>query len=140
MSRLSSPLFAVVALLAGWAVGAGCYSSVAPQLTVLGVQPTAKPQQQVVFVQVTNQVGRTLRLQRLEYTFAASGSTKAWPAQVGELTLARDVPAGSTVVLEVPLRDEGAATGPVTLSGHLITERDRIETSYPIHAAVPAVR
>lgn len=127
-------------LSAVFAVLTGCYSSVAPQLTVLGVQPSAKPQQQVVFVQVTNQVGRTLRLQRLEYTFAASGSAKAWPAQVGELTLARDVPAGSTVVLEVPLRDEAAANGPVMLSGHLITERDRIETSYPIHAAVPAVR
>ncbi len=118
--------------LAIWG-GAGCYSAAAPQLTVLGVQPAARPRQHVVFVQITNPVGRALRLQRLDYTFASSRTmTPAWKPQVGELLVARDIPAGSTVVLEVPL--DGDSDTPLTLSGNLITQRDQIVTSYPIRA------
>ncbi len=113
--------------------GAGCYAAAAPQLTVLGVQQSVRPRQQVVFVQITNRVGRPLRVQRLDYTFASSHAmTPAWQPQVGELLVARDIPAGSTVVLEVPLA--GGNDTPLTLSGNLITQRDQIVTSYPIRA------
>ncbi|MBP9085781.1 MAG: hypothetical protein KBG15_06665 [Kofleriaceae bacterium] len=118
--------------LAIWS-GSGCYAAAAPQLTVLGVQPSARPKHQVVFVQITNRVGRPLRVQRLDYTFAASRTmSPAWKPQVGELLVARDIPAGSTVVLEVPL--DGGNDTPLTLSGNLITQRDQIVTSYPIRA------
>ena len=119
-------------ILAMWG-GAGCYAAAAPQLTVLGVQPSARPRQQVVFVQITNRVGRALRVQRLDYTFASARTmTPAWKPQVGELLVARDIPAGFTVVLEVPLI--GGNDTPLTLSGNLITQREQIVTSYPIRA------
>lgn len=125
-------VFLVSIALAIWG-GAGCYSAAAPQLTVLGVQPSVQPRQQVVFVQITNRVGRSLRVQRLDYTFASSRTmTPAWQPQVGELLVARDIPAGSTVVLEVPLA--GGDDTMLTLSGNLITQRDQIVTSYPIRA------
>ncbi len=118
--------------LAIWG-GAGCYAAAAPQLTVLGVQQSVRPSQQVVFVQITNRVGRSLRVQRLDYTFASSRTmTPAWQPQVGELLVARDIPVGSTVVLEVPLA--GGTDALLTLSGNLITQRDQIVTSYPIRA------
>jgi hypothetical protein len=118
----------------------GCYAAVAPKFTVLGVQSSPARlrvgnRNNVVVVQVTNPIARPLRLQRLEYTFAASqGASKA--EQRGELLLARDIPASSAVVVEVPLDSD--EHGAMTLTGRLYTQRDQVVTSYAISAQVPA--
>jgi hypothetical protein len=77
---------------------AACHPAGSPQLRVLGMH--AADTQRVVFVQVTNPAGQAMRLTKLDYTFEASGST----VSTGELSLSRDVPADSTVVVEVPTR------------------------------------
>src|ERR1041384_6791639 len=53
----------------------GCRTVQSPQLHVIGVHE--EPRHDVVFVQVTNPVGRAMRLTRLEYRFAAAGPTAA---------------------------------------------------------------
>lgn len=98
-----------------------------PTLRVLGVH-NATQAHEVVFVQVSNPASRPMRLTKLEYTFAASGTTLS----TGELSLDRDVPASSAVVVEVPV--EG--TGAMTLKGTLTAELDRIEQTFQVSAQV----
>src|SRR5579862_7144928 len=88
---------------------AACHAGKPPELRVLGVHDGTA--QQVVFVQVTNPASHTMRLTKLEYTFAADGAT----VSTGEVPLEREIPAGSTIVVEVPL-DAEAGT-PMTLFG-----------------------
>lgn len=87
---------------------------------------------EVVYVQVTNPASRPMRLTKLQYQFAASGTTVA----EGELPLAREVAAGAAVVLEVPL--DASPHEAMTLTGKLIAEQDQILKSFPVSAEIPA--
>lgn len=107
---------------------AGCHPSGSPELRVLGIHE--QPRREVVFVQVTNPASRTMRLTKLAYKFAADGAT----VSAGEVSLAREVPAGAAVVLEIPL--DTPSEKPMTLSGILTTELDQIVESFSVSALV----
>lgn len=128
-ARLSSGL--VVAFLTIAAAAGGCASG-SPELRVLGVH--AEPRRDVMFVQVTNPASRPMRLTKLEYTFAA-GSTKL---SAGEIALARDIPAGAAVVVEIPveLPGEGPPEKPMTLSGKLTAELNHIVEIFSVSAQI----
>jgi LEA14-like dessication related protein len=110
---------------------AACHAGGSPELRVLGMHDSDA--QQVVFVQVTNPAGQAMRLTKLEYKFEASGAT----VSTGEMSLSRDVPADSTVVVEVPL---DAATVPaqktLKLEGKLTAQTDEITRTFPVEAEV----
>lgn len=114
------------AALAGAA--AGCHAGPSPQLHVLGVHE--EPRYDVVFVQVTNPASHAMRLTRLEYSFAAAGQT----VSEGEMSLARDVPAGAAVVVEIPL--DSPTEQPMTLSGKLTAELDQIVQIFSVSAQI----
>lgn len=107
---------------------AACHLTQSPELHVLGVHE--EPRHDVVFVQVTNPASRAMHLTKLEYTFAAAGEKLSQ----GELTLARDVPAGAAVVVEVPLGNQSEK--PTSLSGKLTAELDQIVQSFPVSAQI----
>jgi len=111
---------------------AGCRTAQSPQLHVIGVHE--EPRHDVVFVQVTNPVGRAMRLTRLEYRFAAAGQT----VSTGEMALARELPAGAAIVVEVPLDTPPAKTmsAPMTLYGKLTAELDQIVQSFSVSAQI----
>lgn len=117
-----------LALALSLAVAAGCATTKGPELRVIGVEEARR--HEVVFVQVTNSARRPMRLTRLEYTFAAQGST----VSTGSVALARDVPAGAAVVVEVPL--EVPASGELTLRGRLTAELDQIVRSFAVSAQI----
>lgn len=98
---------------------AGCASVRSPEFRVLGVHEQAR--REVVFVQVTNPANRPMRLTKLEYRFAAGKET----ISKGEVALAREVPAGEAVVVEVPMTAP-AGEAPLTLRGKLTTVSDQI--------------
>ena len=89
-----------------------------------------EPRHDVVFVQVTNPASRAMRLTKLEYTFAADGTT----VSEGELALAREVPAGAAVVVEIPL--DSPSEKPMTLSGKLTAELNQIVETFSVSARV----
>jgi hypothetical protein len=99
-----------------------------PELRVLGVHDETR--HQVVFVQVTNPEGSSMRLTKLEHSFAADGAT----VSEGEVALARDVPAGAAVVVEVPL--DTPSEKPLTLSGKLTAELDQIVRIFTVSARI----
>lgn len=107
---------------------AGCHTAKKPELRVLGVH-NAVPYE-VVFVQVSNRANQAMRLTKLEYSFAAKEGTVA----TGAMPLQRDIPAGSAVVVEVPL--ESDSTQPMTLHGVLTAELDQIERTFPVEAQI----
>src|SRR5687767_9405505 len=106
----------------------GCATTRSPELRVLGVHE--QPRHDVVFVQVTNPAGRLMRLTKLEYRFAAGGAT----VSKGELVLARDVPAGEAIVVEVPLT--APPSEPLTLRGKLTAVTDQIVRIFNVSAEV----
>jgi len=99
-----------------------------PEVRVLGIHEARR--HEVVFVEVTNPASRSMRLTKLEYTFASQGST----VSTGKIALAREVPAGSAVVVEVPL--ELSVDGPMTLQGKLTAELDQIVRTFSVSAQV----
>jgi LEA14-like dessication related protein len=109
-----------------------CHAAKSPELRVLGIHEAEHAD--VVFVQVTNPASKPLRLTKLEYVFAA-GSAKL---SEGELLLSRDVPAGSAVVVEVPLEvpTSAAVDAPVTLRGKLTAELDQIVQIFKVSTEV----
>jgi hypothetical protein len=110
------------------AAAGGCAAQQRPSLRVVSVdQKTTRP---MLLVQVTNPESRSIRLQRLEYTFGSAGHSRQ-----GEVLLSRDVAAGAAVLLEVPVELEGQ--GPFTLEGNLTALIDRIVRIYPVNAQVP---
>lgn len=118
----------------------GCRASQQAQLNVLSVEQarsTPGKRRMVAYVEVVNRAQRPMRLQRLQYTFAASGGGTSRPV---ELELGRRlVEAGSAVVVEVPLPDidrdtpEGAT---LTLAGKLWAEQDAIVRSFAVAAEI----
>ena len=117
-------------LLVGLALGlgAGCHPGQSPQLRVLGVQQETR--HDVVFVQVTNPASHSMRLTKLEYTFAAAGET----VSEGEVPLAREGPAGAAVVVEIPL--DSPSEKPMTLSGKLTAELNQIVQIFSVSAQI----
>ncbi len=114
----------VVALLL--TVVVGCATTRSPELRVLGVHEESR--REIVFVQVTNPASRPMRLTKLEYRFAAGSAT----VSEGELQLAREVPAGQAIVVEVPIL--GAPREPLTLRGKLTAVTDQIVRIFNVSA------
>lgn len=106
----------------------GCHGGKSPELRVLGVH--AEPHQDVVFMQVTNPASRPMRLTKLEYTFAADGTK----VSEGEMALAREVPAGAAVVVEIPL--DNPSEKPMTMSGKLTAELNQIVQIFSVSAQI----
>jgi hypothetical protein len=118
----------VVFVLGAVGLGAGCHPGGSPELRVLGVQQ--EPRHDVVFVQVTNPANHTMRLTKLQYTFAAAGETLS----EGEVPLAREVPAGAAVVVEIPLDTPSEKT--MTMSGKLTAELNEIVQIFSVSAQI----
>lgn len=106
----------------------GCATTRSPELRVLGVHEESR--HEVVFVQVTNPAKRPMRLTRLEYVFAAGSATVA----EGELELARDVPAGEAIIVEVPMA--AGPREPLTLRGKLTAVSDQIVRIFNVSAEI----
>ena len=121
-------LVVLLLIILGVATGAGCASVQNPELRVLGVHDASR--HEVVFVQVTNPASKSMRLTKLEYTFAADGATLS----TGDIALEREVPAGAAVVVEVPL--ETTSNGPMMLQGVLTAELDQIVRTFQVQAQV----
>jgi hypothetical protein len=123
--------------LVATALMAGCPASHQAQLNVLSVEQATTPNRDmVVYVEVVNRAKRPMRLQRLQYTFAAAGSQVKKPELQLELGQ-RLVEAGSAVVVEVPLPIADAALGnTLTLAGKLWAEQDQIVRSFAVVAEV----
>jgi hypothetical protein len=113
----------------------GCATARSPELRVLGIQEARR--HEILFVQVTNPASRPMRLTKLEYRFAAGSAT----VSKGELALAREVPAGEAIVVEVPIEVPGAAGAagprePLTLRGKLTAVTDQIVRIFNVSAEV----
>jgi LEA14-like dessication related protein len=127
---------------ASLAVGfaSGCASTQSPQLKVLAVEPQRRVQPRravVLYVEVVNPAARPMRLQRLQYTFAASGERTS----TGEVPLTRIIEPGAAVVVEVPVTIESSDLTPgetLTLRGKLYAELDRMVRTFSVSAEVPA--
>jgi hypothetical protein len=107
---------------------AACATARSPELRVLGVHEG--PRHELVFVQVTNPASRPMRLTKLTYRFAAGSET----VSEGELELARDVPAGEAIIVEVPMN--GSSPGPLTLRGKLTAVTDQIVRIFNVSAQI----
>jgi len=118
----------VVLVLVSLASLVGCHPGNSPELRVLGVHEQTR--HDVVFVQVSNPASHAMRLTKLEYTFAADGAT----VSTGEVSLARDVPAGAAVVVEIPL--DTPSEKPMTLSGKLTAELNQIVEIFSVSAQI----
>jgi len=124
-------IFTLMGLIASLG-STGCHGAKSPELRVLGVHE--EPRHDVVFVQVTNPASKPMRLTKLEYTFQADGT------KVGEgaLALARDVPAGAAVVVEIPLDSPSGQFPPpaMTMSGKLTAELNQIVQIFSVSAKI----
>ena len=94
---------------------------------MLGVNEAASSH---VFVQVRNPASRPMRLTRLEYTFA---SAKGTTVSEGDVALEREIPAGSSVVVEVPLAE---STETLTLEGRVTAEQDQYVRRFRVVAQI----
>ena len=101
---------------------AACHGPGSAQLRVVGVQQSARAST-TVQLQVVNRTKKSMRLQRLEYTFAGAGHEVALNA--------REIEPGAAAVVEVQL-EEPDPSG--TLKGKLICELDQIVQSFPVRA------
>lgn len=109
------------------AVATGCHSGRTPELRVLGVHEAPSSH---VFVQVRNPASRPLRLTRLQYTFA---SAKGTMVSEGDVVLEREIPAGSTAVVEVPLAESNE---PLTLEGRVTAEQGQYVRRFTVVAQI----
>lgn len=126
----------IALLLLALPLAFGCATARSPELRVLGIQEARR--HEVLFVQVTNPANRPMRLTKLEYRFAAGGAT----VSEGELALAREVPAGEAIVVEVPVElpveppGTAAPREPLTLRGKLTAVTDQIVRIFNVSAEV----
>jgi hypothetical protein len=135
----SSSRLLLLALAATSFVTSAC-ASASPRVTVLGVEPSraslAAPRSSLlVFVEVVNPTGRDLRLSRLEYRVRAD----SWFESEGQVRLAREIAAGQSAVVEIPVPLRGAGTAhdgaiPYSLEGKLFALDDNIERSWRVAA------
>jgi LEA14-like dessication related protein len=108
----------------------GCHSGKTPELRVLGLQDQAISSH--VFVQVRNPASRPMRLTRLQYTFA---SAKGTTVSEGDVVLEREIPAGSEVVLEVPLETQ-ATSEPLEMTGKVTAETGTYVRTFTLLAQI----
>lgn len=118
----------------------------APSVAVLGVSPPrVAPQGSgdrvlFVFVEVHNPTSRDLELSRLEYRLRA----QAWFEAAGNVPLHRDIAAGSSAVVEipVPVKDGDAVEDgvPYTLEGRIFALENEIERSWHVEVEGAFVR
>ena len=129
--------FALLLAVATGAASASACATASPRVTVLGVEqaptPAAARNSLLVFVEVVNPTGRDLHLSRLEYRVHAA----SWFESAGQVQLARDVGAGESAVVEipVPMRESSAARDgsvPYTLEGKLFALEDHVERSWKV--------
>lgn len=126
----------IALLLLALPLAFGCATARSPELRVLGIHEARR--HEVLFVQVTNPANRPMRLTKLEYRFAAGSAT----VSEGELALAREVPAGEAIVVEVPVElpvdvpGTAAPREPLTLRGKLTAVTDQIVRIFNVSAEV----
>jgi hypothetical protein len=125
-------------LVASLAVSVGCASRQQTELKVLGVEQSERThdgRRIKLFVEVTNNDRRPMRLERLRYVFGPSGTGEEVH---GEVPLSRTVDGGSAIVVEVPILVESELLrgGDLRLRGQLITEQDQVIRAYPVRARV----
>jgi hypothetical protein len=120
-------IMAILALVMG--ATAGCAAQRSSALRVVAVENNGR--RAILLVQVTNPERRSIRLQRLTYSFAGAGHSIR-----GEVELERDVAAGAVAIVEVPVHFDG--TGPFVLEGNLTALLDRIIRVYPVNVSVPS--
>ena len=132
---LQKPTLAVI-LLCALTAAVGCASH-SPKVQVLGVQSTvmasSQPSQLLVFVEVVNPGSRPIELSRLEYRVSA----ESWFRGQGQVPVSRQVPAGSSAVIEipVPVKSGGAASAEgvaYRLEGRLFAVEDHVERSWDV--------
>jgi hypothetical protein len=123
----------LLAMAAAVLVSACATSS--PRVTVLGVEQgrTTPRRSLLVFVEVVNPTGRDIRLSRLEYKVHAD----SWFESAGQVRVERDVGAGSSAVVEIPVPVQHSGTAragtiPYTLEGKLFALEDKIERSWKV--------
>lgn len=131
-SVVMSRVAVAFALVVGIGVTA-CTGAQTPSVRVLGVHEAQR--REVVFVQVTNPASKPMRLTRLDYVFASSQGTTL---SEGAVPLARELPANSAVVLEVPLSGDAQDGETMTLSGKLTATVDTIVKSFSVKAKIEA--
>ncbi len=109
----------------------GC-ATVAPRVDVLGMAPHAGADSALLFVEVTNPTQRPLELSRLRYNVQGPEEFKAQ----GEVRLERNVTAGASAIIEVPIQTwhVAASGGPIILTGRLYARDESIERSWKISA------
>jgi LEA14-like dessication related protein len=106
---------------------AACHPQTQAQLRVIGAR------KEVVYVQVTNPESHSMRLDKLDYKFAADHGTVT--VAQGELPLdARVVPAGATAIVEVPLDADSMQA--MTMTGELTAELDEIVRTFQVSAQI----
>jgi LEA14-like dessication related protein len=121
---------------------AACISGQQPQLKVLSVESTsARPQDLVLFVEVSNPATRPLELQRLQYSFASKRQVVGSSPVVGEVQLSRTVEPGAAVVVEVPLPFDHTLPHDqeLILDGRLYASQDQLARSFVVQARVAAL-
>ncbi|HTE52517.1 MAG TPA: hypothetical protein VK698_16810 [Kofleriaceae bacterium] len=128
---------ALILALAAAASGATACATASPRVTVLGVEqaPTAATARHslLVFVEVVNPTQRDLHLSRLEYRVRAT----SWFESAGQVELAREVGAGESAVVEIPVpvrHTSASRDGSVayTLEGKLFALEDHVERSWKV--------
>lgn len=129
------PRFTLGALTLSIAVLAGCRTT-SPSVRVLGVEQArrvAVASSLVVFVEVVNPTQRELTLSRLEYRVRA----KSWFESEGAVHLVRQIGAGSSAIVEIPVPVERPSqledgSIPYTLEGKLFAREDSFERSWRV--------
>jgi hypothetical protein len=129
-------LLLLTAAAALFTPAAAC-STASPRVTVLGVEQarTAPRRALLVFVEVVNPTKRDLRLSRLEYRVRA----ESWFESQGQVQLEREVGAGQSAVVEIPVPVQHSASShdgsiPYSLEGKLFALEDHIERSWKVVA------
>jgi len=117
-------------------VAAGC-TAASPRVTVLGVEQAPRTAEVgrdlLLFVEVVNPSPRDLHLSRLEYRVRAV----SWFESAGQVPLTREIGAGESAVVEIPVPvrhadTEHEGTIPYTLDGRLFAVEDHVERSWSV--------
>ncbi|RMH45206.1 MAG: hypothetical protein D6689_00425 [Deltaproteobacteria bacterium] len=119
---------------------AGCASAPRPHAEIIGVADGRAADQRpvlLVFLEVRNPTGRTVKLSQLDYAMAAD----RWFASRGSLRVARSIRPGGSAVLEIPVPAPATAPPaapservPYTLDGTLRVHTGTVEARWRVRA------